>query len=487
MGFGLKTLSKILSRIMAMLGAAMFLPVITALVYGESECVHAYLVTAIPCIVIGVTLNRMIPYSKHNLRLRDGYLLVMTTWMLLAGISAIPLVICGAMPNWCDAFFEMCSGFSTTGATVAEDVEALPHAVLFWRTFSHWIGGMGILVFAIAWMPALGISGQEIVEAETPGPTLSKITPKMSETARDLYLIYIGFTALETILLLFGGMNFFDALTHSFATVGTGGFGNYNDSIAHFGSAYIDTVITIFMLMAGVNFNLYFLMIRGRIGSAVKDEEFKTYILIFAVATLLITFWGTAADTFDSFFDALHHCAFQVASILTTTGFSTCDFGVWPTFMMLVLFCLFFVGGCSSSTAGGIKVIRVLTIARMIRRSAALRLHPNAYITIKYNNRKFSTDTVQGICAFIALYIFTLFTVTLFVSLDDYDIVTSLTATASCLGNIGPGLNSVGPMYNYAIFSNGIKFILSITMIAGRLELFTLLMFFSRRFWLPDE
>ena len=487
MGFCLKSIAKILSRVLAMLGASMFLPVITALAYGEDDCVRSFLVVALPCIFFGVILQRIIPYSRHNMRLRDGFLLVTLTWLLLASIAAVPVVISGSMASWFDAFFEMCSGFSTTGATVCEDVEALPHAILLWRSFSHWIGGMGILVFAIAWMPALGISGQEIAEAETPGPVLSKITPKMSETARDLYLIYIAFTLIETVLLMIGGMGLFDAVTHSFATVGTGGFGNYNDSIAHFGSTYIDIVITVFMLLSGINFNLYFFVLRRKVSIAVKDDEFKAYILIFTVATLIITFYGTFSNTFDGFFEGLHQAAFQVASILTTTGFSTCDFALWPPLCMMVLFVLFFIGGCSSSTGGGIKVVRVLIIIRMIGRSAALKLHPNAYITIKYNNRKFSTDTVQGICAFVCLYLFTLFAVTLWVALDNYDMVTSFTATASCLGNIGPGFSSVGPAENFGIFSNSVKLVLSLTMITGRLELFTILMMFSRRFWLPDE
>lgn len=465
----------------------MFLPVITAMAYDETHCAGSFLVIALPCIFIGVILSRLIPYSKRNMSLRDGFLMVTMTWLLLASISAFPLMISGAIPSWIDAFFEMCSGFSTTGATICDDVEALPHAALMWRSFSHWIGGMGILVFAIAWMPALGISGQEIVEAETPGPVLSKISPKMSETARDLYLIYIVFTIAETILLLAGGMGPFDALTHSFATVGTGGFGNYNDSIAHFGSAYIDVVITLFMLLSGVNFNLYFFAIRKRFSAFLKDDEFKTYASIFVGATLLIAFFGTAQNAFDGFFEGLHQAAFQVASILTTTGFSTCDFGDWPPVCMMVLFLLFFIGGSSSSTAGGPKVVRILIMMRMIARSAALKLHPNAYITIKYNDRKFSTDTVQGICAFIFLYMATLAGVTLFVAFDDYDMVTSLSAAASCLANVGPGLGAAGPAFNFNIFSDGVKFILSFTMIAGRLELFTLLMMFSRRFWLPDE
>ena len=487
MGFCYKSIGKILSRVLAMLGAAMFLPVMTALAYGEYVCVRAFMVVSIPCILTGLILAWIIPYSAHNMRLRDGFFLVTLTWLLLASIAALPIVISGSMPNWIDAFFEMCSGFSTTGATVSDNVEALPHAVLLWRSFSHWIGGMGILVFAIAWMPALGISGQEIAEAETPGPVLSKVSPKMSQTARDLYLIYIAFTLIETVLLLIGGMSPFDALTHSFATVGTGGFGNYNDSIAHFGSTYIDIIITVFMLLSGVNFNLFFLVLRKRFGDAVRDDEFKAYAMIFSVATLIIAFYGTAAGTFDDFFEGLHHGAFQVASILTTTGFATCDFGLWPPLCLMVLFILFFIGGCSSSTAGGPKVVRILIMMRMIARSAALKLHPNAYITIKYNDRKFSTDTVQGICAFIFLYMVTLSCLTMIVSLDNYDIVTSLSAAASCLGNIGPGLGAAGPAYSFNIFSDGVKFMLSLAMIAGRLELFTLLMMFSRRFWLPDE
>ena len=470
-----------------MLGAAMLLPAVISLAYGENACTRAFLFTALPCIFFGAVIAWIVPYSKHDMRLRDGYLLVALTWMLLASIAAVPLVASGSFASYYDAFFEMSSGFSTTGATVCTDIEALPHAVLFWRAFSHWIGGMGILLFAIAWMPALGISGQEIAEAETPGPVLAKISPKMSATARSLYLIYISFTVIETALLLFGGMSFFDAITHAFSTVGTGGFSNYNDSIAHFGSAYIQIVIMVFMLLAGTNFNLFFLAMRQRYNVIFRDDEFRAYMIIFCSFTLLIAAWGTIKGAFGGIFDGLLKSAFQTASILTTTGFVTSDYLLWPSFCMMLLFALFFVGGCSSSTAGEPKVVRILIMIRMIGRSAALRLHPNAYITIKYNNRKFSTDTVQGICAFMALYLFTVFIVSMYVGFDDFDMATSFTATASCLGNIGPAFGAVGPADTFALFSNSVKVVLSLTMIAGRLELFTLLMLFTWRFWRPNE
>ncbi|MEG0157057.1 MAG: potassium transporter TrkG, partial [Anaerovoracaceae bacterium] len=330
-------------------------------------------------------------------------------------------------------------------------------------------------------------SGQTIVKAETPGPMLSKITPKMSDTARALYSIYLGFTLLETLLLMLGGLSLFDALVHSFATVGTGGFSSYNSSIAAFDSAYVEWIIALFMILSGVNFNLYFLSLKGGIKSLIQDAEFKLYLFIIAASTLLITLSLYFTNTFGSVLTAFRYATFQCASIITTTGFATNDFNLWPTFCTMILFCLFFVGGCSSSTGGGIKAIRILVLLKQIKRTIALRLHPNAMVTIKIGNRRLPSDTVQGISSFFFLYLFTLFTVSILVSLDGYDVVTSFSATASCLGNIGPGFNQVGPTMNFSIFSPPIKLLLSLTMIIGRLELFTFFMLFSRKFWNPNH
>ena len=482
-----RTLFKIIGLILQILGFSMLIPFVTALIYHETDSARAFAYVLVPCIVLGFLQFKFISNSKKNLKLRDGFLIVAVSWLLVSAIAAIPMVIDGSIPSYFDSFFEMCSGYTTTGATAIPDVEALPKSVLMHRALSHWIGGMGVLVFAIALLPSLGISGQEIVEAETPGPVLSKLTPKMNDTAKYLYYIYITFTLTELFLLLLGGMSFFDGLTHSFSTVGTGGFSNYNDSIAHFDSVYIDFVIFLFMIAASINFNLFFVFLKDGKIHFFKDQECRFYLMIitaFSVALSLCLYFTGAAKTPLS---AIHHAFFQVGSIISTTGFTTTDFSVWPSFCLMLLLCLFFVGGSSSSTAGGIKVIRVLIMFKTIRRSIALRLHPSALINIKYNNRILSTDVVQNICAFVFLYGATFFGVSLFVSYDNFDMITNFSAVATCLGNIGPGFGEIGPGGLFSQFSDGMKFVLSLTMIAGRLELFTLLMMFTGKFWNPNE
>ena len=487
MNLKLRTIFKTEGQVLIILGISMLLPFVTALAYDEAASAKAFMYVALPCIFLGFLMMRFINFSEKPLRLRDGFFIVAVSWLLAAFIGSLPMLIDHSIPHFFDSFFEMCSGFTTTGATVLDDVESMPRAVLMWRAFSHWLGGMGILVFAIALLPSLGISGQEIAQAETPGPVLSKISPKMADTARTLYLLYITFTAAETLLLLLGGMSFFDAITHSFGTVGTGGFGNYNDSIAHFDSAFIDFVITFFMIVSGVNFNLYFLFLKDGKLSFFKDQECRLYLIIFALFSVIIAASLMISNTFDGALHSLRYAAFTVASILTTTGFATTDFGSWPAFCIMLLFTLFFIGGCSSSTAGGVKVIRVLVMLKMIRRSIALKLHPNALIRIRVDRKTLSTDVVQSICAFVFLYVAFFFFISICISLDDYDMLTNLSAAASCIGHIGPGLSTVGPSNTFSLFSDGSKFILSLSMVAGRLELFTLLMMLSGRFWNPNE
>lgn len=487
MSLHFRTIFKTQGQVLLILGTSMLLPLVTALIYGETSSARAFAFVLVPCLLIGIAQMRLIRPSKGNLKLRDGYLIVAVSWLLISALGALPMIIDGSIPSYFDSFFEMCSGFTTTGATTLSDVESLPKAVMMWRSFSHWLGGMGILVFAIALLPSLGISGQEIVEAETPGPVLSKVTAKMSDTARSLYLIYISFTVAETFLLLLGGMNFFDAITHSFGTVGTGGFSNYNDSIAHFDSAYIDFIITAFMIFSGVNFNLYFIFIRDGAITFFKNQECRLYLIFFGAFSLIISVWLVISGTTESFLHAVRLAFFQVASIITTTGYATDDFSLWPPFCTMLLLCLFFVGGCSSSTAGGVKVIRVLVMLKMIKRTIALKLHPNALVNIRVDRKILSTDIVQSICAFVFLYVAFFFGISIIMSFDGHDMITNLTATAACLGNVGPGLGDVGPADNFGFFSDGSKFILSITMVAGRLELFTLLMLFTGKFWNPNE
>ncbi len=473
----------IIGLILIVVGAFMMPSLLVAILYGENSSILSFLITIILSLIIGFIIVKVIKPTPIRLRIRDGFLIVALCWIFASIVSAIPFVISGSIQSPIDAFFEMCSGFSTTGSSILTDVEALPKSMLFWRSFTLFMGGMGILIFTIALLPALGISGQVIARAEMPGPTLDKLTAKMSDTAKRLYLVYIILTLVETILLQLGGMNLFDALTHAFGSTATGGFGIYSTSVAHFDSAYIDIVITVFMTLAGASFRLFFLSFTNGIKELTKNSEFKCYILITAISTLLIGVNLLTNGVYSSFPEALRYSAFQVSSIITTTGYATANYDLWPTFSKMVLFLLIFVGGCTSSTAGGIKVIRIILVFKLIKRSISLRLHPNAVVAIKLDGKSVAADTISATMSFVFLYIAVLFGGTLIVSLDGFDFITSFSAVAVCLGNIGPGFELVGPTMNFSIFSAPVTLLLSLLMLAGRLEIFTIFMLFTPRFW----
>ncbi len=476
---------KVFGAILCILGIAMLLPLTVGIIHNDTQSVKAFALVLIPSIIVGSILMHSFQSSKASLKIRDGAFIVSISWFLCGLIGALPFVLSGSIPNFTDAFFETSSGFTTTGATILSDIEALPKSMLFWRSFTHWLGGMGILVFTIALLPAIGIGGQHIVAAEAPGPTLSKIVPKISDTARYLYTLYLVFTLLETILLMFGGMSLFDALCHSFSTVATGGFSNYNASIAHFDSVYIEMVITLFMFLSGINFNLFFIFFRHGLKSFYKDSEWKLYVIIIAITTLLMTSALFLNNSY-SLGNSIRYSLFQDLAIITSTGFSTADYMLWPTFAQMLLFMLFFCGASSSSTGGGIKVIRILVLLKMVKRAIVIRLHPNAVIPVKVNNQQLSRDTVSNICNFLFIYLglgmFGAFVISL---LNGFDFISSISAAFSAIGNIGPGFNALGPTENMSIMSGFSKWLLSFMMIAGRLEIFTLLMLFTRKFWNP--
>jgi len=402
-------------------------------------------------------------------------------------LGAFPFMVTGSITNAADAFFESCSGFSTTGASILTDIEALPKGVLFWRSFTHWIGGIGILVFAIALMPSLGISGQNIVVSETPGPSLEKMTPKMSDTARTLFVIYFIFTILETILLMLGGLDLYDALIHTFGTVGTGGFSSYNASIGHFDSTYVRIVITAFMVLCGVNFNLYFFSVKRGPKVFWGDSEFKFYLAFFAAASLFLFIVLMTSGEYDSWKGAITDSSFQTASILTTTGYATADYETWPMICQMTLFIMMFMGGCSSSTGGGIKIIRVIVLLKLIRRGVATRLHPNVIETIKLNGQNMPSDTVSAIANHMFLYIAMVFAGAFFISFENADLMTCFSSVITCLGNIGPGFGTIGPAENFSMLSDFSKIFLSVYMIAGRLELYTLFILLTPAFWNQDQ
>lgn len=489
MNLNIKAFIRSLGVLMMVMGAAMILPLIVSAIYNEVAVMQYFIYTIIPVCLIGFLIYYKVIPSQTNLTVRDGFLIVSVCWILASVISAIPFVLSGAIPNIFDAFFECSSGLTTTGATILTDVEALPKGLLFWRAFTHWLGGMGILVFAVALLPSLGIGANILASAEAPGPTMDKIAPKISDTAKNLYKIYAVITLLEIVLLMMAGMDFFDASTHTFGSVGTGGFSNYNNSVAHFNSVPIEMIITVFMILSGVNFNLYYYSLRksGGIKNLFADEEFKLYMIIIAVITTLISLNLWFSQTYDNLGQSFRFSVFQTASILTTTGFATANYDVWPTFSKMLIFTLMLIGACSSSTAGGVKVIRFLVVIKLIKRSIQVRLHPNAIISIKINDKKLSIDTVSEIANFIFLHILVVAVSTLLVSLNGFDIITNLSAVLTCIGNIGPGFNLVGPVMNFSIFSNPVKFLLSLIMLAGRLELYTFIVLLMPRFWQQDK
>jgi trk system potassium uptake protein TrkH len=481
-----RMIGKMSGAILMILAASMIPPSLVSFYYGETLSALSFIYCIIPMVVLGLLTQRIRLFS-HVVRIRDGYAIVALCWLLGSLLGALPFVISGSIPSYIDAFFETVSGFTTTGASILTDIEVLPMGQLFWRSFTHWLGGMGILVFAIALLPALGIGGQQMARAETPGPVLDKITPKMSDSAKILYLIYISITILEVLLLLAGGMSVFDAFVQTFGTMGTGGFSNYNASIAHFNSLYIEIVIGIFMIAAGVNFNLYYDLIKGRWRVFLGDNELRLYLGIigFSVIVIALNLWFSG--TYGSVFQSIRYAFFQTSSIITTTGFASADFDLWPTFSKMILFTLMFIGGCSASTAGSIKVIRILIVAKLIKREMFRRMHPRAVVPVKIDGRPVPSGTVSSIASFVFLYM-TLFALgTILISIEDFGFVVSASAVAATLGNVGPGFELVGPVMNYSIFSDASTLLLSFLMLAGRLELFTIILLLSPGFWNPDR
>ena len=482
-----RALCKIVGLALLVIGLTMIPSLIVAGIYHELPALLAFLYTIFWSAGVGIPMMNLGQDFEEDLRIRDGFLVVTLVWLIAALMGAVPFWMSGAIPDFIDAFFESCSGFTTTGCSILTDIESLPKSILFWRSFTHWIGGMGILIFAIALMPSLGISGQNVIVSEAPGPTLDKLTPKISDTAKMLYSIYFLFTVIETVLLCLGGMSLFDSLIHTFGSVGTGGLSNYSDSVAHFDSAYIQIVITVFMILCGTNFNLFYLSYKQRWNYFKHDSEFKLYIGIIIGFSLLIMLNLRFSGVYDNIGESLRHSLFQVSSVITTTGYATADFNLWPSFSKILLLLLMFVGGCASSTGGGIKVIRILVLLKLIRRGIATSLHPRAVVNIRLNDTTIPSETVTNAANHAFLYLVLLFSSTLLLSLDGFDIITNFTAAITCLGNIGPGFNLVGPMGGFSMFSGPAKLLCSFLMLAGRLELYTLMIILTPKFWRPNR
>lgn len=477
-----KNFIRIQGAIFLLMAASLLIPLFLAFYYNEDSSKFAFLLVSGSCALAGIIIRLGVKPADTKFKVRDGFLIVSTAWLVCSVIGALPFLISGAISSAADAFFESCSGFSTTGASILTDVEVLPKSIMFWRSFTHWLGGMGIIVFVMALLPVLGINGQIAANAETPGPTKDKLTARFSDTAKNLYKLYIAFTFVQTVLLCLGGMSVYDAFLHAFGTIGTGGFSNYNDSVGHF-NAYIQIVILVFMVLAGTNFNLFFVLKRRGIRTFLQDEELRFYLMVMGAASLAVFACNQLNSHFKNTAGSLLDSTFQVVSIMSTTGYATADYDLWPTFSRMIIFCLFFFGGCSSSTSGGIKCVRVLVCLKLVRRSVSLRLHPNRIAPITLNNNEVSSEVVINITNFVFTYIAVIFAGTLLLSLDNLDFITTFSAAATCVGNIGPGFNLIGPACNFSVLSDFSTVICSFLMLAGRLELITVLALFSKYYW----
>lgn len=458
--------------------AFMLLPGITAIIYQEKNGL-AFLITMIICLAIGLPLTRKKPQNKV-FHAKEGAVTVALSWIVLSMAGAFPFVISGSIPNPIDAMFETVSGFTTTGASILSDVEALSHCMLLWRSFTHWIGGMGVLVFILCLLPLTGGYHMNLMKAESPGPSVSKLVPKVQTTAKILYTIYLMLTVLQMILLLIGRMPLFDTVCLTFGTAGTGGFGIRNDSIAGY-STYNQIVITVFMILFGVNFNVYYLLLTKKVVQAAKSEEVRYYFGIIAVAIIAIAI--NTKGMYTSFGRAIQQAAFQVGSIITTTGYATTNFNVWPVLSKTILVMLMFVGACAGSTGGGIKVSRLMILCKSARKELQLYLHPNAVKKIKMDDKAIPHEVVRATNMFLFVYILIFVVSLLVISLDNFDMVSNFTAITATLNNIGPGLGAVGPTGNFGCYSCLSKVVMIFDMLAGRLEIFPLLLLFKRDTW----
>ena len=479
----IKALSRPLSVLIAIVSSFMLIPAGIAVANGETrDALVFFSIIAATFTITGAIFFISLRWKINRLSTKEGFLMVVLGWTFASAIGALPFYLSGAIPSYTDAFFETSSGFTTTGATILTAIESVSRSMLFWRSLTHWLGGMGIVVLTVAILPVLGIGGLQLLKAEAPGPSVDKITPRIAQTAKVLWYIYLGMTFLQVALLCLGGMDLFDSFTHTFGTLATGGFSPKNASVGHYDSAYIDGVITVFMILAGVNFTLHYRLITGKAFSILKNTELKFYLLIVAVATLAVTA-NLYQNTYGTISRSFRFASFQVASIITTTGYGTADFEKWPQFAQTILFLLMFIGACSGSTGGGIKVIRLVTLFKLGINEMKYLLHPKGVLPIWIDGKTIRKDMLYSISAFFFLYMLTLLTTTLVCASTGADITTSFSTALATVGNIGPGFGKIGPTDNYFFYPDYAKWFLSFAMIVGRLEVYTVLIIFTKAFW----
>ena len=474
-----RMISYILGFVLKIEAALMSLSLIVALIYSES-CAVSIGITMVITFLLGLVLGIKKPASK-SIRVKEGLLTVALSWLTMSLLGTLPLFLSGAVPSYIDGFFEIVSGFTTTGASILTQIEGLPKGILFWRSFTHWLGGMGILVFVLALMPVSSGHFLHIMRAESPGPETGKLVPGIAKTAKILYAIYIGMTVAEIIALMIAGMSLYDASVHTFGTAGTGGFSVRNASIGAYDSASIDAIITVFMVLFGVNFSLYYLLLAKKFKDAYKSEELRIYLGVIAASIIIVAI--NIMPLFSGFWESLRYSSFQVSSIITTTGYATTDTNVWPQLSKTILILLMFFGACAGSTGGGLKAVRVLLIFKTIKRNIVRLVSPHRVNIVRFDGKRVSEDTIKGVKTFFVIYILITAASVLLVSVNGYDIETTSTAVFACINNIGPGFGMVGATGNYAGFSVFSKLVLIFDMLVGRLEIYPMLLIFIPSFW----
>lgn len=468
----------ILSSVLSIEGIFLVLPVIVAGIYSEKE-IWVYAIVGLVSFVFG-TIGRIRKPKNTGFYAKEGFVTVSLSWIVLSLVGALPMYLTGEIHTYTDALFETISGFTTTGSSILSDVEVLSRATAFWRCFTHWVGGMGVLVFILAIMPISGGSNIHLMRAESPGPSVGKLVPKMKQTARYLYFIYGGITIIEMVALLIAGMNLFEAITLSFATAGTGGFALLNSSIASY-SVAVQIIITVFMIICAINFNVYYYLIMRKTKEAFMNEEVKYFLIIVFSSAIMIAI--NIKDSFSGILSAFQSAIFQVASVISTTGFATADFNMWPEFSKAILVLLMFIGACAGSTGGGFKVSRLIILIKAVRNEILSVVHPRSVQKIRMNGKKIQEGIVKTVLCYFALYVLILIVSVLVISLDNFDFTSNFTAVLATLNNIGPGLNVVGPTGNFGAYSDLSKFVLMFDMLVGRLELFPMLILFAPGVW----
>ena len=469
-----------IGRLLQITALLLLVPAVVAIIYTETKQLFAFSFTALGSFVIGLLITLVTKTKNRVIYAKDGFAITALAWICMALVGAVPFVIAGDIPSYVDAVFETVSGFTTTGASILTDVEALSYSALFWRSFTHWIGGMGVLVFVMAIIPNFTDRSIHIMRAEMPGPVIGKLVPRVKDTAKILYLIYIFLTILQIIMLRCGDMNWFESIVHSLGTAGTGGFSIKADGLSSY-SAYSQWVIAIFMLIFGVNFNLYYLIIMKKFTTAIKSGELWAYALMVLTSVALIT-----VNTFSiigNFADTVRHATFQVSSIITTTGYATTDFNMWPDFSKAILVILMFSGGCAGSTAGGFKVARIVMLFKNIKKEIRKLVHKRSVNTVHFEGKVVDETTFNGVNTYLAIYMICLLAVFLILSLEPFGFESNFTAAVSCFNNVGPGLSMVGPMGSYASYNDFSTIVLSFAMLFGRLEIFPMIIMLSPRTW----